>query len=217
MTFVTPKRRWFQFSVRALLVFVTLCAIPCSWIAVKLQQARRQREGVAAIEKLGGTVLYDWQTELDAKGQYNNQRPGPKWLRTVLGDDFFQSVYAVDLTDTRVRDKDLGKLKGWSKLEELQIDGTRVTDAGLEHLKDLGRLRTLSLGLTGVTDAGLENLKGLNLLRMLSLDATHVTDTGLEHLKRLSQLEKLFLGDTRITDAGVKKLQQALPNCKIEH
>jgi hypothetical protein len=36
-----PKRRWFQYSLRVLLVFVTLCAILCSWLAVKLRQARR--------------------------------------------------------------------------------------------------------------------------------------------------------------------------------
>jgi hypothetical protein len=31
-----PTRRWLQFSLRALLVLVTLSAIPCSWLAVKL-------------------------------------------------------------------------------------------------------------------------------------------------------------------------------------
>jgi hypothetical protein len=56
MTVAKPKLRWFQFSLRTLLVFVTLCAIPCSWLAVKMQQAKRQREAVVAIEKLGGFV-----------------------------------------------------------------------------------------------------------------------------------------------------------------
>jgi len=32
----------------------------------------------------------------------------------------------------------------------------------------------------------------------------------------LTQLRTLDLSDTKVTDQGVKKLQQALPNCKIE-
>ncbi len=30
-------------------------------------------------------------------------------------------------------------------------------------------------------------------------------------------VERLFLRNTQISDEGVKKLQQVLPNCKIEH
>src|SRR5437868_11218571 len=55
------KRR-VQFGLATLLVFVTLCAIVCSWLAVRIQQARRQAEVVAAIkERLFGCVYYDWQ------------------------------------------------------------------------------------------------------------------------------------------------------------
>jgi hypothetical protein len=46
-------RRWFQYSLRTLLIFVTLFAVACSWFAVKLGQARRQREAVEALFILG--------------------------------------------------------------------------------------------------------------------------------------------------------------------
>ena len=52
---------------------------------------------------------------------------------------------------------------------------------------------------------------------MLFLHGTKVSDAGLEHLKGLTQLQQLDLNGTKVTDAGVKKLQQALPNCRIEH
>lgn len=57
------KRRWYQFSLRTLLIFVTLFAISCSWFAVKLQQARRQREAVEKIRKWSDYVeiIYSWQ------------------------------------------------------------------------------------------------------------------------------------------------------------
>ena len=51
----------------------------------------------------------------------------------------------------------------------------------------------------------------------LYLNNTQVTNAGLVHLKGLSNLQTLFLNDTQITDEGVKQLQQALPNCEIDH
>ncbi len=223
-----PKRRWFQYSLRTLLAFVTLCALACSWLAVKMRQAERQREAATAIEKLGGSVRWD-----DGVSKW------PRCLRNVLGDDFFVSVECLwlnstevtdaglenlkglsqlrflSLKDTRVTDAGLEHLKGLSELQELVLDGTQVTGAGLEHLKGLSQLWGLYLGGTHVTDAGLKHLKGLNQIVFLSLQSTPVTDAGLEHLKRLSQLQFLTLTDTRVTDNGIRRLQKVLPNCRI--
>ena len=48
-----PRRRWFQYSLRTLLVLVTVL---CVWLGVTVNRARKQREAVAAIQELGGTV-----------------------------------------------------------------------------------------------------------------------------------------------------------------
>ena len=67
-----------------------------------------------------------------------------------------------------------------------------------------------------MTDAGLEHLKGLSNLRSLDLSNTGVTDAGLEHLKGLKSLRSLDLRHTKVSDEGVSRLQEALPDCKIE-
>ena len=52
--------RWrFQFSLRTLFIVMFLACIGMSWVSVKMQQARRQKEVVEEIKKLGGVAGHD--------------------------------------------------------------------------------------------------------------------------------------------------------------
>ena len=206
MTTPEPKRRWYQYRLRTLLVFVLLVSIGLSWFAVKLNQARKQREAVEAITKLGGYVREDDATP-----------PGLDWLLRGLGDDFFGSVSYVNLDKggSRITDATLAHLKALPRLRTLMLNGTNVGNAGLEHIKGLTNLHDIWLDDTQVTDAGLEHLKGLTNLQDLWLDRTKVTDAGLERLKGLARLEILSLMGTQVTAEGVKKFQQAHRNCEV--
>ena len=196
-------RCWFQFSLRGLLITVTLCAIACSWLGVRLRHAKQQREAAAEIEKLGGKISW-------------SEPSGTEWERSLLGDDFFQDVEFVDLQHTRVTDEDLVCLKPMRHLKCVNLCWTTITDDGLQHLNGLEQLEYLYLSWTCVTDAGLERLKGIRKLRVLHIDSlTEVTGAGLENLKQLNHLQELSLSGTLVEDADVEKLQKALPNCKI--
>jgi len=48
------KRRWFQCSLRTLLVLMLVFACGFGWLAYQIKRAREQWQAVAAIEKLGG-------------------------------------------------------------------------------------------------------------------------------------------------------------------
>jgi hypothetical protein len=37
-----PRHRWFQFSLRTLMIFTLACAVGCAWFAAKLNRARLQ-------------------------------------------------------------------------------------------------------------------------------------------------------------------------------
>ena len=204
MTALKPKLRWFQFSLRTLLVFVTLCAIPCSWIAVKRQQARQERNIAAAFERVGGDVKWSKPSE-------------SVWLRSLLGDDIFRHVESVDVCwhDAPVGDADLRDIRRLSYLRSLCLNATSATDATLGNVKGLKKLRYLQLFGTRISDAGLANLKDLDKLEYIDLTNTDITDVGLGNLEALGQLKDLDLCNTKVTDAGVRKLQQALPNCVI--
>jgi hypothetical protein len=243
MTTPRPKprpRRFLQFSLRALLVFVLLVSVGMSWFAVKLEKARRQRQAVEVIGKAevigtaGGGILHEYEWP-----DTSAHPPDPEWVRTFLGDDFLFDVVWVsvvedfgdddvrhlkvltnlvrlDLSGTQVTDAGLEHLERLTNLTDLYLSGTQVTDAGLGHLRGLTNLEYLYLRDTQVTDAGLEHLKELTKLTKLDLRDTQVTDAGLEHLEGLTKLELLALDGTQVTSEGVKKLQEALPDCAIQ-
>ena len=153
------KRRWFQFSLRGVLIFTLIIAIPCAWIGRKIEQKQIERAAVEAIVKSGGKVLYDFQ-------QVTDEPSGPKWLRSVLGEYFFSEVDEVDLNNrTGVDCAGLRSLKVLPHLQSLVLTG-RVGDAELEDLNGLTRLQKLLFATTNVTDSGLIHLKDLAQLEV---------------------------------------------------
>ena len=216
--------RWrFQYSIRSLLVLVVAVVLPFSWLAVEMKAAREQHDSVEALAKVRGKIFYEWQFVADGNLLPNAQPPGPEWLRKLLGGDFFTTVVGADLANSvsrltnDVSDAGLAHLARLSQLQWLWLDRTKITDAGLVYLKGLTQLKVLYLNDTQITDAGLAHLAGLKQLEALILDFTQITDAGLGYLAGLTQLQRLELVGTKVTDEGVEKLQQALPNCKIDH
>jgi Leucine-rich repeat (LRR) protein len=180
--------------MRTFVIIATLCAAP--WLAVTMQQVRRERAAAASLEKLGAETVA-WSAP-----------SGPVWLRRLLGDGFFMYVDRVDVTGLKVSDEALENLKCMTRLRVLHFgDNPQITDTGIRCIKGLTQLEWLSLDRTQVTDAGLENVKGLRRLKFLDLKVTNVTDAGLDHIAGLNRLEKLDLQRTKITDAGLKKLK----------
>ena len=158
MTDPKPKRRWYQFSLRTLLIVLGL-SLPLSWLGLKLRQAREHQETVNAILEAGGYVGYE---------------------HNVLGLGLGEVVYVawggggwhLDLGDA-----ELEKLKGLTSLRRLDVDGCQgVTDAGLEHLQGLNNLEWLNISHTQVTEAGLEHLKGMTNLEELWICCLYQAD-----------------------------------------
>jgi hypothetical protein len=225
-----PKRSWFQFSLKTVMVGMTmLCIGPGGYVAYQQSKARSQKAAVEAIEKLDGIVEYGEKVPVRTA-----------MLRQVLGDESFGNVYGVTFGSKYVTDEGLIPIAKLTRIKRLILNDTRVTDAGLVHLVGLKGLTVLNLENTQVTNTGLEQIADLSKIEYLSLDNTLLTDTGLAHLSiHLKGLESLFLKNTRVTDAGlvhlaglnglkelslintqvtdagVAELQKALPNCEI--
>ena len=210
-----PRRCWFQYSLRSLLLLMFLASLGMSWFAVLAKRARAQKQAVEEIRKLGGQVVYDYEVQAGNTGTFPAVAPGPVWLRSRLGVDFFATPVSVGFYSPSVTDDGLKPLEQLTKLRALVLCQPHVTDAGLKHLKELRQLEMLHLFDMPVTDAGLEQIKALTKLQRLNLDLTQITDAGLQSLKGLTELRLLELRSTKVTGQGVKRLQQVLPDCEI--
>jgi Leucine-rich repeat (LRR) protein len=227
-----PKRklRWYQFSLRTLLIVVTLFAVACSWFAVKMGQARRRREAVEAIKRAGNDLLYEYQVDQSGNEIPNAQPSIPNWLTGLFGEDLFYDVVYVhlwrqlpegrleclrDLRQIRyihieelyISDADLENLEGLAQLRNLEIwDTMGLTDAGLAHFEGLKRLEGITLANTKVSDAGLAHLSGLTELDTLCLQNASFPGSGLDHVRKLPKLQFLSLNGAKLTDDGWKCL-----------
>jgi hypothetical protein len=213
------RPRWFRFSLRMLLVIVTVL---CVWLGVKVNAARRQKAAVEAFLKAGGSFSYDYETvqvRVDPDrlaGVPNAVPPEPQWMRVCFGDDLFHSVVEFILVSHEISQADFSKLNGAPDVWYLIFTDLKIIDSsgnarpiGDDELKIIGRLaqlRRLILCKCDVHASGLESLVSLRHLRDLDLNGSRADDLAVEPIGRMKSLKVLRLAGTQITDAGLKKL-----------
>lgn len=182
-----------RFSLKTLLISFTAAAVALGYFVGTAQQ---QKRAVAAIERLGGTVIYDYQyrhdQELDEKVINLFNAPPDVWYVNLLGRDFFHRVVGVH---------------GY-KLRYHNQSGPVYLSFGPSRLKT---------EFSENTDEALGSLRGLRSLLFLDLRRTSVTDAGLETLAILDGIASVTLFRTKVTDEGVRRLQEAMPDLEIRH
>jgi hypothetical protein len=190
----TPKPRWFQFSLRTLLVVFTVFCGPGGWIAYERQNAKQGAQSKKTLESLGG------------KFEFDARRPvRPRWLRAILGDNRYADAVAFTLSPEHSRDQMLLVRTGRRYLGRNPVQPSGESIAGLAHFP---RLKTVDLDWTMMDDRALADLAAAAELVDLSLTGTKISDSGLRHLRHLEKLEKLRLGQTMISDAGLEHLSK---------
>jgi internalin A len=196
-----------------------------STLGFYVRRVREQRDIVAAIERSGGFVRYDW--ELFSCAGPQPEPPFPVWLVDYFGCDCFGTIKGAFVNGP---DSTLAHIRRMDGIEELHLGGSTTDDAlrylegmtslkmlvledeslftnnGLVHLKGLPNLTFLRLVGLKLTDAGLANMSGLSGLRVLYLPGHPVTDAGLICLPQFEMLEYLDLADTGVTDAGLEHI-----------
>lgn len=195
------KRRWLQFSLRGLLVAITLGGI---WLGRHVERVKHQKQAVAVWRGLGAEIGFRHELTRSKLGvlYFDSQLspPAPAAVRRLLGDEHFETPIRVRLvTSKKVASQDFAALAGLPELETLEVYGRfQLTDTTLAQLGRLRRLERLVLA----------NIDGAS-------DASRISAAALDDLSRLGSLQELYLFDDVFSEADVESLRAALPDCKI--
>jgi hypothetical protein len=169
------RRRWFRFSLKSLLIVMTVLAV---WLGLYAKSIRDRREAIAAIERLGGSfTLKDdpderWLSQFLGDEKYSYNPVGVRFIASIhrLSDDELKSVMPslnhfpnlrfIWFTDALITDDALDLLLPLSdKLDALDLRGTSVSDAGIVHLNYLTKLRVLLFHTGSITPDGFAELQ----------------------------------------------------------
>ena len=217
-----PPRRVLRFSVRTLLIVISVFSIWLGWWSTR---AHQQRRGVTRVKEHRGVVVYDYQWHTPPAGTGGWLQYVDGWwdehleaptnpLRNWLGDDYFSTVRGVSFNwfdEAEISPADLQHLTAFTGLRKLSISGMGVGDSGLSYIGRLTSLRSLALEREDVSDAGLDQLTKLHRLESLFLRSRRISDDGLKSIARLRNLRMLRINESSITGEGLAYLRD-LPN-----
>lgn len=215
----TPRQwrvfRW-QFSVRTLVIVVTLWCIAVGYIGHRVNLAAKQRAAVAALRALGARVVYDYESvENPDKWWFptsTHASPGPRWLVALFGEDFVADVSEVDIDDPLpISAKSALSDDTWLRFPRLERVSIAVfspsTEQAISGLPDLASLKELRLCYCSNNALAHVN-RFRNLIRLVIAEAS-INDDGIQPLLQLKSLERLALQGCDVTDNGIARLCEA--------
>jgi Leucine-rich repeat (LRR) protein len=219
-----PHRRWMQFSLRTLLVVVTLTSFLLGYVAWEREQCRQGQQSLNKLEQL-------MTSSANKVEKVSSTRPG--WLKVLLGNDAFRGVKSVELRDTSLSDSDLHPLAAFPNLHSVRMEAPNVTDAGISQLRGLKaaeqfhfvrnrrvagkcwevmdgwrQLRSLSFADSDFCDGETPDFSALTNLKELDLSQSNINSPGAKCSLLPASLEVLNLSVTQTTDADLEQLGQ---------
>jgi Leucine-rich repeat (LRR) protein len=218
-----PRRRWWQFSLRTLLVGMVGLSMVLALFAFQLQRARRQAAAAENIRKLGFVVEYTYRYEPGKPQLVENpvaESPISWPLVALLGTDFFHDVVdchpplqeqpPTSIEDVRRFWQAIEKLP---KLRRIQlpnnrgnwIDGRTTTEA----LRNHHQLQSLLLRNGNLSGEDLQPLAGLERLEGLDVSRNRIDDAGGKYLAAMRKLKQLDLAYNQIGEEGARELAKS--------
>jgi len=218
------KRRWFQFSLRSLLVVMLVLPMVLGVYARYRARSQRQWRLVNELKAAGG--IFDLVIA-DQREPEVEQVPFLQWQKR-LGIDLpqglksftifksvepgatlanlaeFPQLESLALCDGTVKDEDLAILAKLPRLRFLRVDSDHITDQGIAALEGCTNLHNVVIEGNQLTGKGLAVVAKLPNLKVLHWDSELTTDGDLECLRNKLNLEELSLRGNMVHDAGLE-------------
>lgn len=226
-----PRRRWLSFSLRAMLVLITLVCVLLGWLGRDVYQYRQRKALIERIVSAGGHYSisgfeYDVaNTNADPRGFKERLLAwwfGPEFhLRdidavslqegdhSVLLEDLAElhTIQSLVLSGAEITKETAQTLLAMQSLSEVRIYSTNITPKELTRIKSLSALQGLQLYSEAANDKNIALLKHFPGLTWLKMGNGSLTDEGLRSLKDCPRLRYLHLGGfANVTDEGLKEL-----------
>lgn len=162
-------------GLRAAIGILLVLGMLAGWAAMGIQKARRQADAVAALRAAGASVYFDYQWK-NGQPVPNATPPEAAWLRSLLGDAFFDRAVAVDLRQASDPDALAHHFLLLPYLTHINAADTRLTDSSLAVWRRLPGLTSVDLSGTRITAGGIQPLRRMPNLKQLRLERTAVAE-----------------------------------------
>lgn len=174
------KSHRLRISLRAILV---LFALVCILAAVASNDARRQQRGVKWVRDQGGIVVYD-ESYFDRQSRTIKEKQllTPKWLRELIGEDYFYSVVSVDLEGKNLTD--ISPLANLPAVSRLDLSSNQISD--IRPLEEIEQLETLKLHNNRLNEC--DSLYRLGDVRFLTISGNPIDEASIEEWRAWRRL-----------------------------
>ncbi len=139
------SRRWYQFTVRAVLALVLLAGLLLTGWRIYIAPYRAQADAVELIKRLGGSYQAD---------------AAPAWMSRLAGFEV-QDVTLVNLADCDTPDEYIEQIVRLPRVRTLVVGGQEFGDEHLAKTETATRLRWLVLDSTLVSDEKIRSLESV--------------------------------------------------------
>ena len=156
------SRRWWQLSIRTLLILSAILAIT---VGVFFRRVRTQGQAVTQIENLGGSVTYQdtWLGECL-----------PESIRESVGDHYVANAVSASLSPRTINGRsNIAPLSKLPQLEQITLGRGDFNLQVFEDLSKLTRLKHISFLSSYFEGSHLAFLQKLQYLETLTLHNTH--------------------------------------------
>lgn len=235
---VRPRRPWFQFSLRTLLLAMLVFGCGLSWFADKKMKSRKAWKPIRMMQSDTASFALDG---LDRNHGWSNGN----WLERQLGIDLpisprsatlwgvtsngnaiaglshLKQIESVRLEDFirpatyELIDDEMSLLSKLPMLNSLKISSNQFTGEGLRHFAGNTRIRTLDFsGSKTLSSKGISSIEFLPSLETLNMQGNGLPTGLFTVLPRSTSIKSLDFSDTYISDYVVVELRE-MQNLKV--